>query len=517
MLQIPEVQEDVAKELEVYFRTNDIPGSDPGMIWEAHKVVMRGVLIKHGSRLKKAREAQIVKLAEEIQILESQHKKVQTPLLGKELAHLRRQMTDLLRYKAKAAIQSGKKVMYELGDKCSKMLAGKLKEKGKSAYVPHIKGENGQMISLPKDIAQRFREYYSSLYNLKSIPASRDSMEEYLSSARLFRLSSPDRNSLEAPITIEELSAVIKTVKHGKAPGPDGFTIQYYKNFFPLLGRYMTKAFNEIGRAAALPPDSLMAHILVIPKEGKDPAECGSYRPISLLNVDLKLFTKLLASRLQPLLNQLVHLDQVGFIPTREARDNTIKVLNLVHHANKTKTPSIFLSTDAKKAFDRVSWRFMFGVLRHMGLGEHMLRWIAGVYASPQARVKVNGVYSEPIKISNGRRQGCPLSPMLFALSLEPLLNKIRQNPDIQGLQIGDRIYKISAYADNLLFTLSSPHVSLPNLMKEVEGYSVLANLKINYAKSEVMGVALPLVVQQTVQPNFKFKWVGTALKYLGT
>lgn len=117
LLQIPEIREDVAKELEAYFRTNYTPGGDPGMIWEAHKAVMRGVLIKHGSRVKKAREAQIVKLAEKIQDLESQHKTVQTSLIGKELAHLRRQMTDLLRYKAKAALQLGRKGRFELGDK----------------------------------------------------------------------------------------------------------------------------------------------------------------------------------------------------------------------------------------------------------------------------------------------------------------------------------------------------------------------------------------------------------------
>lgn len=76
----------------------------------------------------------------------------------------------------------------------------------------------------------------------------------------------------------------------------------------------------------------------------------------------------------------------------------------------------------------------MFAVLRHMGLGDHMLQWIAKVYTTPQALVKVNGVFSKPFTISNGTRQGCPLSPLLFALSLETLLNNIWQNPDISGL-----------------------------------------------------------------------------------
>lgn len=59
---------------------------------------------------------------------------------------------------------------------------------------------------------------------------------------------------------------------------------------------------------------------------------------------------------------------------------------------------------------------------------------------------------------------------------------------------------------------MPKPHVSLPNLMKEIEGYKALSNLKINYTKSEAMGVALPLSVRRTIQ--FNFKW---ALKYLCT
>lgn len=92
----------------------------------------------------------------------------------------------------------------------------------------------------------------------------------------------------------------------------------------------------------------------MIPKEGKDPKQCGSYRPISLLNADLKIFSKIIAMRLQQQLPSLIHQDQVGFVPTREARANTIKVLNSMHIANSTKTPCVFLGTDAEKAFDLV-------------------------------------------------------------------------------------------------------------------------------------------------------------------
>lgn len=306
-------------------------------------------------------------------------------------------------------------------------------------------------------------------------------------------------------------------MKPGKAPGPDSYTLQYYKTLLPILGPRLVTLFNWVGVDGAFARETLGAHISVIHKEGKDPAACSSYRPISLLNLDLKIFTKILAVRLAQNLHQIIHLDQAGFIPSREARDSTTKVLNLLYVAKSQKIPCIFLNTDAEKAFDRVSWPFMFAVLRHIGLGEVMLNRIARIYSNPTARVKANGVLSDPFPITNGTRQGCPLSPLLFALSLEPSLSKIRLNPDIQGISIGPLQHKISAYADDLLFSLTNPRVSLPNLLVEFKIYGKVSNLKIHFSKSEAMGISLQAHILLNLQSNFKFKWTSFALTYLGT
>lgn len=77
----------------------------------------------------------------------------------------------------------------------------------------------------------------------------------------------------------------------------------------------------------------LAAHVSVILKQGKDPKECVHYRPISLLNLDLKLLAKLLANHLRPFLSELISPAQVGFKPGRKARDNMTKVLYLIYRA----------------------------------------------------------------------------------------------------------------------------------------------------------------------------------------
>lgn len=104
----------------------------------------------------------------------------------------------------------------------------------------------------------------------------------------------------------------------------------------------------------------------------------------------------------------------------REARDNTIKSLNLIHVAKISQTLCVFLGTDAEKAFDRINWPFIFLVLRHAGLGNKMVQWIKSIYTQTSAQVRVNGVLSSLFKVSNRTRQGCPLFPLLFALSVEP-------------------------------------------------------------------------------------------------
>lgn len=168
-------------------------------------------------------------------------------------------------------------------------------------------------------------------------------------------------------------------------------------------------------------------------------------------------------------------------MPDREAKDNVTKSLLLIHKIGSDNTEGLFLSTDAEKACDRVAWDYMLSTCRHIKLGDRMLAWISALYHNPTARLKINGTLSEWVHIANGTRQGCPLSPLLFILSLEPFIRQINANSSVRGFQVGEREFKVAAYADNLLFFISRPHITLPNLMKAFEHYGYVSNLKINY------------------------------------
>lgn len=311
------------------------------------------------------------------------------------------------------------------------------------------------------------------------------------------------------------MERAISNTALGKSPGPDGYSILYYKKISKILVPKLCNYFNALGAGEMPREESLLAHITLIFKEGKDPAAPGSYRQISLLNTDIKIFTKILADRLKVWLPGWVHNDQVGFVPGREGRDNSLKSIFLIQEVIKRGTPAVLMSIDAEKAFDRVDWGFMFETLRYLGVGERMMGWISSLYHHPKAKIRVNGTLSSPLELFNGTRQGCPLSPILFILTLEPLLAAIWKNPDIGGIRVGEREYKVAAFADDLLCYISNPRITIPMVLKEFLN-GELSNFRINMAKSELLNITLSRKEQRAIQPGFPFMWCREELGYLG-
>lgn len=154
-----------------------------------------------------------------------------------------------------------------------------------------------------------------------------------------------------------------------------------------FLSSKMLSTFNTLANLLTCPGRMLEAHIAVIPKDFKDSTQVSNYRLITLLNVDIKLYAKMLANRLLPLIPNLISSDQVGFIPGREARDNIIRALNLHHWLTTSEAQGFFLSLDAEKVFDRVAWDYMQEVLKGIGLLPRTYALIKALYSTPSASV----------------------------------------------------------------------------------------------------------------------------------
>lgn len=170
---------------------------------------------------------------------------------------------------------------------------------------------------------------------------------------------------------------------------------------------------------------------------------------LSLLNIDLKIYVKILGSHLSQNIPHLVHPDHVGFVPKRQALDGS-RFIDLIQWAKQHCTTSLLLSLDTEKAFDRVHWLYLKEVLQKFGLQGTFARAILELYSSPSVRVQTSGITSTPFNITNGTRQRCPLSPLIFSLVMELLAEAIRAHPLISGIQVGSTAHKIRLYADDV-------------------------------------------------------------------
>ena len=150
-----------------------------------------------------------------------------------------------------------------------------------------------------------------------------------------------------------------------------------------------------------------------------------NYRPISLINVDLKILTKALTNRLKEVLPSIIHFTQTALDGRRI--DNTVHMLrDFVQLANAEDLESAFIFLDQEKAFDHVKHAFLYKTMRAFGIGPVFIHWIRQIYSNATTRVKINGFLSDNIPLRSGVRQGCPLSPLLYLLLIEILALQFR-------------------------------------------------------------------------------------------
>lgn len=182
----------------------------------------------------------------------------------------------------------------------------------------------------------------------------------------------------------------------------DGIINEYYQHFHGILAPYLLATFQTFVLGKPPPREMLAAIITTIPKPGKPTYQVTNYRPISLLNTDIKMYAKILSDRINAVLLSLVHSDQVGFVAKRQVRDGTRLILDLVQLAQKSSNDAILLSLDAEKAFDSINWTYLKAVLSKFGFRGPILLAILSLYSTPSASVLSYGFLSYPFDITNG-------------------------------------------------------------------------------------------------------------------
>ena len=236
-----------------------------------------------------------------------------------------------------------------------------------------------------------------------------------------------------------------------------------------------------------------------------------NYRPISLLNVDLKIITRTLAKRMSGVIGKLVNKNQTC-LPGRHIGTNIHILQDLIDLANAKDLEAAILFLDQEKAFDRMSHSFILKTLRHFGFGEEFIDWINIIYTDCSARVKVNGYLSSPVLIKRGVRQGCPLSALLYVLCIEVLSLEVQNNDLIKGFRFHAYEHNDTGYADDVSITFTDTN-SINVIFNILAKFEKATNAKINADKTD--GLWIGKWKNRHDKPH-NINWVNTMVNNLG-
>lgn len=503
----------ISTEMTSFLEINQTPGMPHSIVWESLKAYLRGQVLSYNAQLRKSHNARLDQLTNEILDLDGVLALTPTDELLKRRLALQTEFNLLSTKHTENLIFKTQSRTYEYGEKSGKILAHQLHQKTANHVIAEIQDESGIKHRDHGEINSCFHKYYSKLYSSESA-CDNSLFDSFFEKLEIPKVSNEMSVDLEEAFSIEELTRAVNSLQTGKSPGPDGFTSEFYKKFIKQLAPLLLSVFEESFVSGILPPTMRQAVVTLIPKKENNPIECSSYRPISLLNVDSKILSKMLASRLEVTLPSIISTDQTGFIKSRQSFFNLRRLFNILYDPSPPNTPEILVSLDAEKAFDRVEWDHLLYTLNRFGFGPKFISWIKVLYTSPLTAIQTNNTLSPYFALHRGTRQGCPSSPLLFAIAIEPLAVALRGDAEIEGIQRGGSEHKVSLYADDMLLFLLNPLASLPKTLTLLEKFSKISGYKINLQKSEIIPVnASAKLIQFNTFPlkvNMnKFKYLG--------
>lgn len=383
------------------------------------------------------------------------------------------------------------------GDACTKffhMKASSRRRKNHIQSLTHL----GQNFSSQQDKLRLAGNFFSDLLGQ---PTQRSVSLNF--TALGYTTNDDLRQHLEADIEEQEILEAINETNGEKAPGPDGFTGLFYQSCWHIIKTDLMQAIAKFAACNSTNFQALNTAVMILLPKTEGASQLTEFRPISLIHSVAKLIAKILARRLQAVIDDLVAPCQSAFIKRRSILDNFMYVQAMIKTLKARKTPAILLKIDIAKAFNTISWEFLLELLQARGFSRRWINWIAGLLATASTKININGDLSDIIDHRQGLRQGDSLSPLLFVIimdSLAALMKAASPAQVFQGIGTIRMPFRISMYADDVVLFINPSRTEMHAAVALLELFRSASGLRTNWAKSAATPIACaPTQVDETV------------------
>lgn len=303
------------------------------------------------------------------------------------------------------------------GDRNTSLFQAKSRARAKRNAIVSLRRDDDSVATSQEDIEVVATDFYSNLFS------AQDDLNPELVLQHVPRKVTDEMNErLARPYTTVEVERAIHMMGANKAPRPDGFTVGFYQLHWDLMGSDITAAVLQFLNGGVLPAKVNQTTLVLIPKT-RNPQTMKEFRPISLCNVLYKICSKILALRLREFLDEIILEEQSAFVPGRLIIDNVLIAYECIHYLKrkKGKVGACAVKLDMAKAYDRVEWAYLRGIMLKLGLHSDFVNLVMRCVSSVSFSIRLNGVLTEPFRPTRGIRQGDPISPYLFLLCSEGL------------------------------------------------------------------------------------------------
>eukprot|EP00253_Pinus_taeda_P011321 PITA_11321 len=385
--------------------------------------------------------------------------------------------------------------------------------------ILNLKNESGDTLHTHREISSLLTEHFKHIS--QESPIDRAEVINTLTQS-IPKVVTKDQNlALLKEISMEEVEEALKGMPNNKSPGPDSFTINFFKACWQTIKSEIWEVVEDSRCSGSILKSINSTFLALIPKE-ENAHTPEKFRPIALWNVIYKIISKVIANRLKPILPNLISEEQSGYVEGRQILDNILLAQEMVHTLQIRKKAGMLMQLDLSKDFDKVNWNYLEAVLTAFGFDQRWNKWILALIKSSSFSILVNGSPSETFTPSRGIKQGDPLSPFLFVILMEGLsrlIHKAKEEGNIRGLRPlhSSPATTHQQFMDDTLLH-GTPTVKEALAFKSILTlFSKASSMEINHAKSKIFFFNTHLEIQKHLTSILGFKRSSLPSKYLGT